>query len=150
MGIERAIGKNIIKHLASQLLPSWQIVQTVRSLGYGYRYQEMLDDIRTYSGRVKYETQVSNLSDDATIPEGWMAKEEFVSPYRYRVYGTVRYYNAETGEYEEGMRSFFTNDPGSKSSYTEKFEDYFYRLQYDPTIEYVDFEVKGVVRNTNW
>jgi len=147
MPLARAIALNIIKSMVPLNLPGAKIISTLQQLGVTYRRTAMLEDIRIASGRIKYETQVSNLSDNNVVPENWMSHETLGKPYDYKVHFKVDYYNNVTGEYSTEHRFMFSDDLKKVGDYKNDFPDYAMLTESDETNEYMGSSVIGVTKN---
>jgi len=107
----------------------------------------MLADIRTAFDRVKYESRVTKLADDAKVPEAWMNTEKLGEPYNYRVHLKVDYYNPETYEYSTEHRYMFADDYNAVGDYVEEFPDYAMNKGYEQVKEFQGASVVGVTQN---
>lgn len=149
MAIARSVGQNILKSLISANIPGWQMISIVRSAGYGYRYQTMLSDIREYTGRVKYESQVTGLNVNNVIPSGWMNKVDMEGPYKYKVWADVNYYDPETNSYISDVKSLYADEYLRIGDYQEYIEDNLVAGGYYAGMDIMSVKIRGLDVNTN-
>jgi len=148
MPLIRAVALNVIKSLVPLNLPGSQILHHLQQLNLTYRRTEMLSDIRTAFGRVKYETQVTALSSDKKVPETWMNREKLNEPYNYRVHLKVDYYDPDTDTYSTEHRFMFADDDKAVGEYIEDFPDYAMSKDYVQERDFAGARVVGITKNT--
>jgi len=148
MPLARSVGQAILKSLVPFNLPGWQMVQIVRQAGYGYHYQTMLGDIREYTGRFKYEPQVTGLGSNQVITESWMNRVEMSGPYRYKVWADVSYYDPASGDYITDVRSMYTDDLKKVGDYQRDFGDVLESAGCRCDMEFMSVKVRGMDLNT--
>lgn len=150
MPLERAIGKAIIQGLARERLSAGRMISILRQSQATYRRQEMLDDIRAATQRVKYEGSIRRLQAGATVPRGWMVETELADPKAlYRVFGEATYYDEATDTYEPKTVSFYHNELKDNLSYGDDFIEYQPTTQTDPDRRVVEFKQTGLEHNVN-
>jgi len=117
MPIQRAVGQALLKSLVKFDLPGSQMISILRSAGAAYRYQDMLSDIREYTGRRMWEGNISKMTGNSVIPDAWMNRVSMNYPYKYKVWADVTYYDFVSDQYITDKRSLYTDD-------LMKIEDY--------------------------
>lgn len=147
MSLIRAVALNVIKSLVPLNLPGSQILHHLQQLNLTYRRTDMLFDIRKVMDRVKYETQITALRPDQTVPESWMSTEKLGEPYNYRVHMKVDYYDPDTGEYTTGHRFMFADDIKTVGEYVEDFPDYAMSKDYVQDQDFAGASVVGITKN---
>jgi len=143
----RAQGLALLKSLAGFDIPAWRMVQMVRNLGYGYRYQTMLSDIRELTGRFKFETRIRDLKSNDIMPEAWMNEVEFEVPFRYKAWFDVTYYNPETGKYVTDVRSVGFDEYMKKTDYEGFAQGRLQDVGCRCDLEFVNIELRGLDKN---
>jgi hypothetical protein len=148
MSLIRSAALNVIKSIIPLNLPSSQIISVLINFGLSYNRQSMLEDIRTANGRVKYQSQIENLSSNQVVPESWMTSEKLGAPYEYRVHFKVSYYDNETAEYVNTYRYMFSDDYASVGNWEDQYPGYSDPSNYSPGYEFMGAKVMGVAKNT--
>lgn len=148
MALARAVGQAILKSLASQMIPGYQMISILRGSGYSYRYQDMLKDVREYTGRVKFETNIRKLGFNDVIKTGWMNEVEMNYPYKYKVWGDVTYYDPATRSYITQARSVYTDDLMKKGDYQGFLEGVELAGQYEEGMTLTSVDIRGLDVNT--
>ena len=148
MSLARSIALNVIKSFVPLNIPGSEIIGYLKTLGVSYRRTDMLTDIRVAYGRVKYETNISNLRSDQTVPVAWMSREEINAPYNYRVTLKVNYYDPVNDVYTTEQRSMFADEYKSVGNYVNDFPDYALSKDYVQEKEFQGASVVGVTINT--
>ena len=83
----------------------WSGAETIsflREVGWGYRTQDVYEDIRSYSGRTKWEYQITRLDPTSVVPRSWMAetsKEIWHEKETYKVVGYAGYWSEEEKQF---------------------------------------------------
>lgn len=150
MPLARSIGYNILKGLAGERLTLGKMISIARQAGGGYRYQNMLEDARKFTGRVKYQTQIERLGYDAVVPKAFMVETELEQTAKYRVFGQVTLYDEESDSYLTQNASFYTDDLDTVGNYGQAFEN-FYAGRYDEQdLEIAEFKQTGIEHNRGW
>ncbi len=158
MSLIRGIAQDVISNLLPLEMPGigWidfnspasRIISVLRDLGLGYNTQDMYDDIRKATGRVKYQSQVEDLGSNKPIPSAWMSHEQLGSPYEYRVQLIVDYYDRNTGEYYSEYRYMFSDKYSKKADWAEDYYAYADSFKYEPGVEIMNTKVIGAAKNT--
>jgi len=148
MPLERAVGQAMLKTLVPQGLTAWQMIQIVRGAGAGYRYQTMLSDIREYTGRLRYETQIRNMTSNSVIPDIWQNRVDMAGPYKYKVWADVTYYDPTTNEYVTDVRSMYTDELKKIGDYGRDFEDVLSGAGCRCDMEFMKIDIRGMDFNT--
>ena len=81
-----------------------EIISFLREVGWGYRTQDVYEDVRRITGRSKYEYQITRLDPTSTIPRSWMSEEPgelWHIGVDYKAVGYAAVYDPETGEWGE-------------------------------------------------
>lgn len=144
MGLAKTIGQTVLKKLAPQGLPIDTMISIARRAGGGYRYQEMRNDARVYSGKVKYQTLIERLGYDNRIPEAWQVSNDLKEQAKYRVFGKVTMYDEESGRYLTKNASFYTNELGTVGEMGGAFWDYYYGKYEEEELLLTEFKATGV------
>jgi len=110
MPLARAAGRLIIQKLVPLGYSNRRIMRAVRAQGFGYRTEELNNDINLFAGRVKNEWHVRKLNDNDVVPEFLMTPGEFGQPYKYRVNFQSNYYDIDTDSYVTVDESMYTSD----------------------------------------
>jgi len=150
MSLEKTIGYAILRGLAPEGLPINQMISIARRGGGGYRYQDMRDDARRFTDRVKYQGSVERLSYNATVPHGWMVETGLKQDVRYRVLGNATFYDEESGEYFTKKVSFYTDDYAKVGDYGQAFFDSFELPYEEEGIPLTEFKVIGLEHNKGY
>ncbi len=148
-GISKAIAKAIFKSLAPDLLRPIAMINIARTQGGSYRRQDMLSDIRRYTQRSKYETQIAALSRNTPVPQAWMGQADLGGQASYRVYGVGTYYDEEIGGYYEKHTSFYTNDHTRPDVFEEQFMEYQPLTETEPASRMVSWKQTYQVHDPN-
>ena len=148
MPLERAVGQAILKTLVPQGLSAWQMIQIARGAGAGYRYQDMLKDVREYTGRFKYEAQVRHLTSNTVVPDAWINRVDMAGPYRYKVWADVTYYDPATNEYVTDVRSMYTDELKKVGDYERDYEEVLSGAGCRCDMEFMKINVRGLDYNT--
>jgi len=148
MAIKRAIGQAIFKSMAGELATAGEMIRAAQRLGGSYRRTDMLSDIRKYTGRVKYQAGIQNLSGNQVVPKGWMVETRFKEPFaNYRVFGKAKFYDWNTGTEFEQTVSFYHTDLMDKENYGREFNDYFNSGYQDQDLELLSFDQTALEHN---
>lgn len=150
MPLARALGKAFMEGLAREVGLPTQLVTLARRAGYGYRYQDMLDDARAATGRIKYQTQIEGLGYNATVPRGWMSEVRLNQDVRYRVFGTMTVYDPESDSYLSQRVSFYTDDYAKVGDYGQAFYDSYEGRYLDEDLEIMEFKVHALEHNVGY
>uniref|UniRef100_A0A6M3LC89 Uncharacterized protein n=1 Tax=viral metagenome TaxID=1070528 RepID=A0A6M3LC89_9ZZZZ len=148
MPIARSIGQAILKTLAPEGYSAVQMINILQGSGFTYRRQDMLSDIREYTGRVKYETQIRGLHANDVVPRGWMNEVEMNYPYKYKVWADVNYYDPATGQYITDVRSVYTDDLLKKEDYRGFIEGVETAQNYREGMDLTSVDIRGLDVNT--
>ena len=79
----------------------WSGAETIsflREVGLGYRTQDVYADIRSITGRTKWEYQITRLDPTSTVPRSWLAetsKEIWHEKETYKAVGYAGYWSEE-------------------------------------------------------
>lgn len=147
MGLIRAVALNVIKSMVPLNLPGSAILHHLQQLNLTYRRTDMLFDVRKIMDRVKYESQITALRPDQTVPGSWMSTEKLGEPFNYRVHLKVDYYDPDTGEYTTNHRFMFADDIKTVGEYVEDFPDYAMSKDYVQEQDFAGASVVGITKN---
>ena len=118
----RGFALNYIPLLIEEGLANTQIVNFLRSQGFGYRTQEMFADVN----RVRLEgfgaSFVTNLNPDAPVPERFMRTWEGNTEYNYRVVVKYEYIDPSTGIESTSGTAFYSNEPMSQNEVMDRWQ----------------------------
>jgi len=146
-GVRRALGRVLIQGLVPQGLGANAIIRALQRGGVSYRRKDMLDDIRLFSGKMKYEDAVRAVKDNEVVPRQYMVETTFKRPYKYKVTGDVTYYDPATGQRWTEQKSFYTDELARKEEWIGKYrniEESTYRAL---EREFAGMEIRSVEHN---
>lgn len=150
MSISRSIGYSFIQPMVKQGLSANRIYSMLVKAGVGYRKQDMLADIRVFSGRHANQTQVTSLGGNNAVPTNYMVETELRRPYKYRVYGETHYYDFETGDEIIQEGSFYTDELAKKQDWEQAYVDNIRNSPSVPNTEIMSFRVTSVEHNEDF
>jgi len=150
MSLKRAIGNAILRQLAPRGLPIESMIRIARAGGGGYRYQDMRDDARKFTGRVKYQVSIERLPYNAVVPRAWTIETELAQPTKYRVFGKVTFYDEQAERYMTKNASFYTDDLAKTGDYGQMFFDHFQGLYSEEDLEITEFKQTGLEHNLGY
>lgn len=150
MPLPRAIGKMVLQGLAGGGLSLTDMVSIARRAGGGYRNAEMMEDARVFSGRAKYEGQVTTLNTNQVIPRGWTNEVELLQGTKYRVHGNMTVFDEESGKYLTQRASFYTDDYAKIGDLQQGFFDHFTGKYQDQNLDITEFEITALEHNKGW
>jgi len=149
-GVRRAASRVIIPALLAQGLSARRIVATLRTMKLGYRYQTMLQDIRTLGGLAKHEKAIRKIALDQVVPRHLMVETYIARGYRYLVRGKLKVWDEATGTEKEKWVSFYTDVLKTKRDWTTEFLTPYTQYQYAPG-EYIrGLEIVSVEHQRGW
>lgn len=148
MAFARAIGQAIFKSMAGEFASAAEMMRAAKRLGGSYRKTDMLADIRTYTGRMKYQSRIMNLTGNSAVPKAWMVEVQLKEPgANYRIFGKATFYDWNTGtEFQQNV-SFYHTDWMEKDDYATNFNDYFKGGYQEENLELISFEQSGLDHN---
>jgi hypothetical protein len=123
-----------IRWIAQKFMPEFaRLGNSARSLdrmlkenyGGSYRWTNLLEDYRKYTGFVKQEKAFRSIGDDALIKRGNMVGVEIGRPYHYRWYADATYVNDATGEQVSKFISGYTDTNPTKSEWESEWSKMF-------------------------
>jgi len=150
MPLERAIGRAILRGLAREGIGISRMIGIVRAAGGGYNYQSMLNDARMFTERLKYQTQITNLTGNQVVPRAWMSEVQLGMPYRYRVFGEVTFYDPDSNQHVVKTSSFYSDDYLKKGDYEAEFMDFFEKRYDEENLELISFKQTSVEHNLGY
>ena len=111
-----------IPQLIEEQLSNTQIVRFLREQGFGYRNQNMFEDVN----RVRLEnfgaSFVPTLDRDSIIPDRFMRTWEGSVDYDYRAVVKYEYLDPDTGTVKTTGTTIYFDTPPSQAEVTEMFE----------------------------
>jgi len=146
-GVRRALGRVLIQGLVPQGLGANAIIRALQRGGVSYRRKDMLDDIRLFSGKVKYEDAVRAVKDNEVVPRRYMVETTFKRPYKYKVTGDVTYYDPLTGQSWTEQKSFYTDELSPKEEWIEKYRNIDMGTYRAVEREFAGMEIRSVEHN---
>ncbi len=149
MPAPRYIGMLFLEGLAKGQIPVTKAIRLIRQAGRGYNAQQMHDDYRKFSGRMKYQTQIENLSVNQYVSRSWLSEVELEQPTKYRVHGTMTLYDAETDTYLQQRASFFTDDFNKIGDYQQGFFDHYSGTYQEQDLEITEFKIFSIEHDPN-
>ncbi|KKK76475.1 hypothetical protein LCGC14_2863260, partial [marine sediment metagenome] len=118
-------------------------------LGGTYRRTDMLEDIRKYSGRIKYQAGIQSMGGNKVVPRAWMIETNLNEPgANYRVLGKAKFYDWNTGTEIEKTVSFYHTDLMNKDDFAREFGEYFAGKYEEENMEIIAFEQTALEHNT--
>lgn len=148
MALNKAIGQSVFKSLAREGLSANRMIAMATELGGSYRRIEMLADIRKYTGRIKYETNILGMGGNNAVPRGWMVETNLNEPgANYRVFGKGEFYDWNSGETFNKTVSFYHTDLMSKDDYARDFNEYFSGGYSEDNLELIQFDQTAIEHN---
>ena len=123
MSLARSIGYAILRGLAPEVMSVNEIINIARRAGGGYMRQQMVDDLRMFRGRLKYQTQIEALAPNQVVPRAWMSETKLGRPYKYRVFYSATMIDEETGVSIPQTFSTYEDDYKVTGGYETAFED---------------------------
>jgi len=81
----------------------------------------MLSDIRESYGVALYGDKIKGLAVNVTPPKDLMVETELRRPRKYRVFGTAKYFNEETGYTMYNPVSFYDDKLRTKEQWEREF-----------------------------
>lgn len=119
--VPRYLARMVIPKLVKQGLSASAIIRDLRGRGLIYRRMSMLSDIRREVGIFKFGKAVVSLGSDVQIPKRIMVETDLLRARKYRVYGTAKYVNIETGRTTYEPVSFYDNTLRTKDQWSEEY-----------------------------
>lgn len=148
MSLRKSIGQAIFKKLAPEGLPAGAMIRIAERFGGTYRRQEMLNDIRVFTGRIKYQEPILRMGENNAVPRGWMVETQLKEPgANYRVFGKGRFYDWNTGQEFEQTVSFYHTDLMKKGDYAKEFNSYYQSGYREENIELLSFDQTALEHN---
>ena len=148
MALRKAIGQAIFKLMVPEMASAAEMMRRAKKLGGSYRKTEMLADIREYTGRLKYQYQITRLSGDSAVPKSYMNEVKLKEPgANYQVWGKASFYDQNTGETYDHTVSFYHDTWKEKDEYASDFWSYFKNKYKEEGVEMISFEQFGLDHN---
>lgn len=148
MALAKAIGQAIFKSMAPELASAGEMIRMARKMGGTYRRKEMLADIRQYTGRIKYQGNITTMGGNQVVPRGWMVETHLKEPgANYRVFGKATFYDWNSGTEMTQTVSFYHTDLMSKADYASDFNDYYNSGYTEQNIELLSFDQTALEHN---
>jgi hypothetical protein len=147
-GIIRAVARPLISSLVKREFRPKSIVRELRSMGYGYRYQNMLNDIREFTHFHKQWGWASRISSIKPPSLESIPSVFFDKPRKFRGYLTVTKENVRTGDTSEDTISFYSNDLLSPDQWVSDVLDQEEEDPSDPSVKITSARLTDVIRNT--
>ena len=147
-GIIRAVARPLISSLVKRELGPTRIIRDLRSMGYGYRYQNMLNDIREFTHFHKQWGWTTRISSDKAPPLETIPSVFFDKPRKFRGYLTVTKENLRTGTTTEETISFYSNDLLSPDQWVSDALGIEEEDPSDPSVKITAARLVDVIRNT--
>jgi len=148
MGLSKAIGQAIFKSLVPDGIPANAMISIAKKLGGTYRRTEMLSDIRKYTGRIKYEGNITTMGANNAVPRAWMVETELNEPgANYRVFGKGTFYDPASGQTFTQTVSFYHTDLMKKEDYANDFRDYFTDSYKEDNLDLLSFDQTALEHN---
>ena len=148
MPLTKAIGQAIFKALAPDGASAASMIRAAQKLGGAYRRQEMLSDIRKYTGRVKNQVNIERMTGNSVIPKAWMVETDLNEPgANYRVFGKAQVVDYRSGLTTQQTFSFYHTDMMNNDNFAREFNETFAENSIEPDFEFVSFQVSFIEHN---
>ena len=148
MPLAKAIAQTIFKSLVPEGLGANAMIKIAQKLGGSYRRKEMLEDIRKYTGRIKYHGNITTMGGNRPVPKVWMVETDLNEPgANYRVFGKGTFYDPVSQQEFEQTVSFYHTDLMKKDDYAREFMDYFTNPYQQDNIELLSFDQTALEHN---
>jgi hypothetical protein len=148
--LERYIARMLIPKFIDLGYAGSAIVRELRKQGYGYRYQNMLSDIREQTQIAIYGDVVRKLADNVKPSQGIMTETELLAPRKYRVFGTAKYLNIETGRTSYEPISFYTDTLRTKQQWVEEYVGQKEESKYREDVSVEGIDIYAIEHNEGW
>jgi ATP phosphoribosyltransferase regulatory subunit HisZ len=148
--IERYIGRMLIPKMIDLGYAGNAIIRELRNLGYGYRYQNMLADIREQTQIAAFGASVKNLAEDVYPSKAIMTDAELSQPRRYRIFGTAKYVNVETGIVTYEPVSFYTDTLNTKQGWMQEYITVKEEAKYREDVSIEGLDIFAIEHNTGF
>lgn len=148
--LERYIARMLIPKFIDLGYAGAAIVRELRKQGYGYRYQDMLSDIREQAQIATYGDVVKKLADNVKPPRSIMTETELSAPRKYRVFGTAKYVNIETGRTTYEPISFYSDTLRTKEKWTEDYVGQKEESKYREDVSVEGVDIYAIEHNEGW
>ena len=100
---------NIMSGLFKAGMSSNNVQSWMSSMGIGYRRATVQAVRRHVLDLVKFESIISKMSQKEKPSKWVIAEENWIKPYRYKVFGNVEYIDGNTGEYMTQRWSMYSD-----------------------------------------
>lgn len=146
----RAVAQPLIREMLGAGFNATGIVNELRSFGLGYRYQNMLADIRSLSTIIDNQAYMSRVSTAEVLSGRMMGERELPRDADFLVTFKVNVFNPATGATTEEFRSMYTNTLGSVDDYWGEFCEAMSETEYEEAFEYEYLGCDSVVHNAGF
>lgn len=148
--IERYIGRMLIPKFIDLGYAGSAIIRELRNLGYSYRNTDMLRDIREQVQIAAFGDAVKNLAGDVIPPNYVMTETLLSQPRAYRVFGTAKYVNVETGRVTYEPVSFYTDTLKSKDDWLNQYISMKEEAAYRSDVSVEGIDIYAIEHNEGW
>jgi len=146
-GLARAVARPIISALVKKEMGPKAIVTSLRRLGFGYRYQNMLNDIREFTHFHKQWGWTTRISSLTPPPLETIPSIAFRQPYKFRGYLDVTKRNKYTGVESKETISFHSDSLLSPDQWVSDTLEAEAEDPTDPTVSITSARLVDVVKN---
>jgi hypothetical protein len=148
----------IARYVARMLIPKFidlgyigsAIIRELKTSGYSYRYQVMLKDIREQQQISVFGEAVRKLADNVKPPKSIMTETELSAARKYRVFGTAKYVNIETGRTTYEPISFYTDTLRTKEKWAEDYIGQKEESKYREDVSVEGIDIYALEHNEGW
>lgn len=144
MGMSRAVGRMMLRAAAQMGYGANKAIRWLKSAGVSYRRQDMLADIRKFTGRLKYQANIEKMSGDRIVPRPWMVETELKQPRAYRVFGNATYLNPSTGKYETKRVSLYSDSLMTNDEFEKEYIEKSKAREYEGNSRVVGFRMQAI------
>lgn len=127
------------------------IVREIRRIGQGgYRYQDMLFDIRQERAVEKYQPLVEKLDSTRVIPKSMMIQSPLAKDTNYKITATMNYYDFADSQHKQKFITIWDTERKSKEDYAADYIRSPSALQYERDIEILDIDIFKIEHHEGW
>lgn len=146
----RYLGRMVIPKLLKKGYSVPAVVRYLRKTTGGWRYQIMLMDIREIRGIQRFGKAVKRLSFTAIPSKRIMVETELRAARKYRIFGTAKYVNKETGRTTYESISFYDNTLRTKERWGEEYMRMKEQAKYREEVVCEELDIFSIEHQEGW
>lgn len=151
MAVARALFRALIPDFVRIGYNATRMISTAVSMGIPtYRRQDMLTDIREFQGFFRREAIVREWDVNKIPHKGLMTETPLSRDRRYRVFADVWEVNTITGERDQRVISFYTDELQTFAQWEEEYIDMIGEARYRAEYEIDMMETRAIEHNVGW